>query len=89
MKDCGDYRVAIRLYLDRELGGPSIVELRAHLQRCPACRQELEAEEELSGLLRRTRPLYSTPESLRERVQQLTAEARPERSLDIPPKQGR
>jgi mycothiol system anti-sigma-R factor len=86
MKDCGDYRGAIRLYLDSELHGPRITALRAHLEQCPACRQELAAEEELSCLLKRAKPLYSAPDSLRKRIQQITGDAVPDFSANMPPK---
>ena len=68
MNDCGDHSGAIRLYLDGDTGDPCVIALRAHLEECPACRQVLEAEEELSGLLRRAQPLYSVPEGLQERL---------------------
>lgn len=87
MKDCGDYSGAIRLYLDRELRDPRIIELRAHLEQCAACRQTLEAEEELSRLLRRARPLYVAPGSLRERIQQIMSDTAPAPSANTPPKQ--
>jgi mycothiol system anti-sigma-R factor len=86
MKDCGDYSGAIRLYLDRELHGPRITALRAHLEQCPACRQELAAEEELSCLLKRAKPLYSAPDSLRKRIQQITRDTVPDLSANMPPK---
>ncbi len=86
MKDCGDYSGAIRLYLDSELQGPHIIELRAHLEGCPACRQELEAEEKLSCLLKRAKPLYSTPDRLRKRIQRIADETIPDLSPDMPPK---
>jgi mycothiol system anti-sigma-R factor len=86
MKDCGDYSEAIRLYLDSELHGPRITALRAHLERCPACRQELEVEEELSCLLKRAKPLYLAPRSLRKRIQQITGETVPDLSANMPPK---
>jgi predicted anti-sigma-YlaC factor YlaD len=89
MKDCGDYSGVIRLYLDSELHGPRIVELRAHLERCPACRQVLEAEEELSCLLKRAQPLYSPPGSLRKRIQRIAGETYPGPCSDKPPNQGR
>jgi mycothiol system anti-sigma-R factor len=89
MKDCGDYSEAIRLYLDSELHGPRIIELRAHWEQCPACRQVLEAEEELSCLLKRAQPLYSVPVSLRKRIQQIAGGAIPEPFPDMPPNKGR
>ena len=68
MKGCGDYREDIRRYLDKELCGHELAQFRTHLAECPACKQELEAEEELSCLLARSRPLYAAPDSLRNRV---------------------
>jgi anti-sigma factor (TIGR02949 family) len=73
MKECGDYGTTIQLYLDKELTGRDLEEFRAHLEGCEACKAELEAGRELSGLLYRTRPLYSAPNALRDRVVQLTA----------------
>jgi mycothiol system anti-sigma-R factor len=75
MNDCGDYCEAIRLYLDSELQGPRIIELRAHLEQCPDCRQVLEAEDELSRLLKRAQPLYVAPDSLIKRIQRIAAKA--------------
>jgi mycothiol system anti-sigma-R factor len=89
MKDCGDYCEAIRLYLDSELQGTHLIELRAHLEQCPDCRQVLEAEEELSCLLKRAQPLYEVPGSLRKHIRRIAGEACPELSPDMPPKQGR
>jgi mycothiol system anti-sigma-R factor len=68
MKDCYDYSATIQLYLDRELSGQDLEDFRAHLEECEACRTELEAEERLSSLLHRSRPLYSAPDALRARV---------------------
>ncbi|WP_035359837.1 zf-HC2 domain-containing protein [Edaphobacter aggregans] len=68
MKGCNDYGANIQLYLDKELTGQDLEEFHAHVEECSACRLELEAEEELSGLLHRSRPLYSAPDALRKRV---------------------
>jgi mycothiol system anti-sigma-R factor len=68
MKDCGDYSATIELYLDKELSGRDLEEFRAHLQECQVCQAELEAAEELSNLLHRSRPLYSAPDALRAEV---------------------
>jgi mycothiol system anti-sigma-R factor len=89
MNDCGDYSGAIRLYLDSELHVPRIIELRAHLEHCPDCRQVLEAEEELSCLLKRAKPLYSAPDRLKERIQQMAGMTIPDLSPDMPPNKGR
>jgi mycothiol system anti-sigma-R factor len=73
MNACGgDYSATIELYLDKELSGPDLEEFRAHLEECEACRAKLEAGEELSRLLHRSRPLYSAPEALRDRVMRTT-----------------
>jgi len=73
MKECGaDYGATIELYLDKELSGPDLEEFRAHLEECEACRAELAAAEELSRLLHRSRPLYSAPDALRDRVMRTT-----------------
>ena len=74
MKGCDDYSETIQLYLDRELSGRDLEDFQAHLEECEACRGELEAQESLSVLLRRSRPLYSAPDALRARVMQ-TAES--------------
>jgi mycothiol system anti-sigma-R factor len=84
MKDCGDYGANIELYLDKELSGRELEAFRAHLEECEVCRAELKVEEELSGLLHRSRPLYSAPEALRARVLQITAESLPSSSYAPP-----
>src|SRR5580698_3305558 len=50
MKDCGDCRESILLYLNKSLSVSQVIEFRAHLKICEACRQVVEAEEELSHL---------------------------------------
>jgi mycothiol system anti-sigma-R factor len=71
MKGCDDYSATIQLYLDRELSGQDFEDFLPHLEQCEACRTELEAEEKLSVLLHRSRPLYSAPDALRARVMQI------------------
>ena len=69
MKHCGgDYGAILELYLDKELSGPDREEFQAHLEECEACRAKLEAGEELSRLLHRSRPLFRAPDALRDRV---------------------
>ncbi|WP_165419884.1 zf-HC2 domain-containing protein [Edaphobacter modestus] len=82
MKDCGDCRENILLYLDKSLCISRAIEFRAHLEICEACRQVVEAEEELSHLLHRSRPLYSAPTTLREGILRATKGASPR---DLPP----
>jgi mycothiol system anti-sigma-R factor len=76
MKGCDDYSPTIQLYVDQELSGDELQDFRAHLEECPACRAELEAEESLSALLHRSRPLYLAPDALRQQVLQ-TVESAP------------
>jgi anti-sigma factor (TIGR02949 family) len=72
MKGCNDYGGNIELYLDKELTGRELEEFRVHLDDCETCRTELEAVEELSHLLHRSRPLYAAPDALRRQVMQTT-----------------
>jgi anti-sigma factor (TIGR02949 family) len=75
MTDCDDDSATIQLYLDKELSDQELENFHAHLEECETCRTELEAEAELSALLHRSRPLYSAPAALRERVMQITQAA--------------
>jgi mycothiol system anti-sigma-R factor len=83
MKGCGDYSATIQLYLDQELSGDDLEDFRAHLEDCEACRVELEAQERLSALLHRSRPLYTAPDTLRARVMQ-AAESLPSATTSAP-----
>jgi mycothiol system anti-sigma-R factor len=77
MKDCGDCRENILLYLHNELSASQVIEFRAHLEKCEACRQVLEEEEELTRVLHRSRPLYSAPATLRDRILRATKGSNP------------
>jgi mycothiol system anti-sigma-R factor len=68
MNDCGDYRSNIPFYLDGELSGHELENLRAHLRECADCRTLVDQEQSLSHLLRQSRPLYPAPQALRDRV---------------------
>jgi mycothiol system anti-sigma-R factor len=86
MKHCGgDYGAIRELYLDKELSGPDREEFRAHLEECEACRAKLEAGEELSRLLHRSRPLFRAPDALRDRVMR-TMELVPPSTPPTPPR---
>jgi mycothiol system anti-sigma-R factor len=65
MSACDEYRVRVLHYLDNCLQGEELADFRAHLQGCATCRASLEAEQSLSRLLHRSRPLYSAPATLR------------------------
>lgn len=63
-----EYRDKTLRYLDDDLHGQELAEFRSHLEACADCRTVLEAEQALSRLLHRSRPLYSAPVALRSRV---------------------
>jgi anti-sigma factor RsiW len=86
MKECGgDYGATIELYLDNELIGLDLEEFRAHLEACAACRSEVDLRAELVHLLHRSRPLYSAPDALRDRVMR-TTELLPSSAPYAPPR---
>jgi anti-sigma factor RsiW len=68
MSDCDEHGVRILSYVDNCLHGQELDDFRAHLEQCSNCRASVETERSLSQLLRRSRPLYSAPPALRERV---------------------
>ena len=68
MNACEEHSHNVPLYLDNELRGQELEDFRAHLADCAACRTKLEEGQEFSGLLHRSRPLYTAPDELRARV---------------------
>jgi anti-sigma factor RsiW len=68
MNSCDGYAIKTLRYLDKDLEGQELEDFLSHLDSCARCREQLEAEEELSATLHRSRPLYSAPVALRERV---------------------
>lgn len=70
----------IPLYHDGELTGQDLEDFLKHLAGCPDCELQLEEEQSLSNLLRRSRLLYAAPEALRSRV--VAAVARQAEILD-------
>ena len=66
--NCDEYAVKILRYLDNDLKGSELEEFVLHLDSCGDCRTRLHAEKELSATLQRSRPLYSAPAALRDRV---------------------
>lgn len=68
MNSCDGYSIKTLRYLDKDLEGQELEDFLSHLDSCARCREQLEAEEELSAALHRSRPLYSAPVALRERV---------------------
>src|SRR5258708_333899 len=84
MTGCDDYGTNIQLFLDKELSGRELEEFRAHLEECETCRAEIEAAEELSHLLHRSRPLFAAPDALRRRVMQTMEQFPSSRSYASP-----
>jgi anti-sigma factor RsiW len=68
MNPCDEYHVKTLRYLDDDLQGHELIDFRNHLKACAECRASLEAEQALSNLLHRSRPLYRAPAALRSRV---------------------
>jgi hypothetical protein len=68
MSSCDQYAIKTLRYLDEDLEGQELEDFLSHLDSCAWCREQLEAEKELSATLHRSRPLYSAPLVLRDRV---------------------
>jgi hypothetical protein len=68
MNSCDEYAIKILRYLDKDLVGQELEDFLSHLHSCTGCREQLEAEKELTATLHRSRPLYSAPVALRDRV---------------------
>jgi anti-sigma factor RsiW len=81
MKDCDDHSLSVQLYLDHELSGGELEDFLAHLETCVACEETIQVQRELSSVLHRSRPLYTAPDMLRER---LLASASQRRSAESP-----
>ena len=84
MSSCDEYGVMLLRYLEKGLQGRDLENFRAHVEFCAKCRVGLEAEQALSQLLQRSRPLYLAPTTLRVRV----AEAAAQHSAAIPGREG-
>lgn len=67
-------------YLDGELRGQRLEDFRAHMAECADCRTFVEEEQALSLLLHQSRPLFTAPKALRERVQAIGMHATTEAS---------
>ncbi|HWO41600.1 MAG TPA: zf-HC2 domain-containing protein [Candidatus Eisenbacteria bacterium] len=67
----------IPLYLDDELQEGERLAVETHVKGCHDCRAALDRERELIAAIRRARPLYSAPETLRGRVTRLLRQSNP------------
>lgn len=74
MSSCDESGVRLLRYLENGLRGRELEDLRAHVELCVSCRARLEAEQGLSQLLERSRPLYLAPAALRARVAEAAAQ---------------
>lgn len=74
MNPCDEYAVRIVRYLDNDLKGQEFEDFRFHLESCADCRAHLDAERALSQSLQQSRPLYSAPLALRDRVAALVGQ---------------
>jgi hypothetical protein len=68
MNSRDEYAIKTLRYLDEDLEGQELEDFFSHLDSCARCREQLEAEKELSATLHRSRPLYAAPAALRDRV---------------------
>jgi anti-sigma factor RsiW len=68
MNSCDEYATKTLRYLDNDLEGQELEDFLFHLESCAGCRAHVQAEKELTAALRRSRPLYSAPAALRDRV---------------------
>src|SRR5262249_48320116 len=74
MSGCTQYEAKTLRYLDGDLRGLELEDFRSHLESCENCRAQVETEQNLSRILRQSRPLYSAPASLRARVSAATTQ---------------
>jgi hypothetical protein len=84
MNSCDEYAIKTLRYLDNDLGGQDLEDFLSHLESCASCREHLEAEEELSATLHRSRPLYSAPAALRSQVSAAVMQVSPSAFGDQP-----
>jgi anti-sigma factor (TIGR02949 family) len=68
MNPCDEFSARASRYVQNTLEGHDLEAFRSHLATCENCRAMVQAELNLSQLLRRSRPLYSAPPALRARV---------------------
>lgn len=74
MNSCDDYAIKTLRYLDHGLHGQELEDFLSHLESCADCLAHVEAEKALSQTMRRSRPLYSAPAVLRDRISVVTAQ---------------
>jgi hypothetical protein len=75
MNSCDEFAVKALRYLNNDLEGQEMADFLSHLDSCARCQEHLEAEKELSTTLHGSRPLYTAPAALRDRVAAVTMQA--------------
>jgi len=75
MNPCDDCAIKTLRYLGNDLDGQELTYFLLHLESCASCREHLEAEKKLSETLHRSRPLYSAPAALRDRLAAATMQS--------------
>jgi len=68
MNPCDECALKTLRYLEHDLNREEFEDFCSHLQSCAGCRAHLEAEQALSQTFERSRPLYSAPRALRDRL---------------------
>ncbi len=74
MKQCEECTKRIDLYLDGELSGEELDVFEYHVKNCTSCLGRLSSQRLYLERLRLSRPLYTAPLALRERVERLLEE---------------
>jgi anti-sigma factor RsiW len=78
MRDrCADIHPLIALRLDDELRGDDLSEFESHLESCESCRNALDDQRHFIESIRAIKPIYTAPENLRTRSEEILKEARP------------
>ncbi|MEI9974547.1 MAG: hypothetical protein WDO73_22370 [Ignavibacteriota bacterium] len=77
MADCKMYHEWMLLAVANELADHEWKELRDHLRGCVECQSQFLAEQALSGLLVRTRPLYLASAELHAGIEEIWKQHRP------------
>ncbi|KAF0248626.1 MAG: hypothetical protein FD167_1969 [bacterium] len=71
INNCKQIQEQIVLYLDDELQGQEKAEIQEHLEKCSSCSQIYKQMKNLLTQVYQAKPLYPTPEELRQSIEQL------------------
>jgi anti-sigma factor RsiW len=73
-QSCREFELALEQYLDGEITGEAAVRFQEHLRRCPACRDEVEAEQLLRASFAAL-PVISCPDAVVHGIRDVTLSA--------------